>query len=210
MTYPRLLYGLAATLGLIAGCNSNTTVRLELTDAAPDTSAIQHVYLTLDRVDVHVADSGDPSDETASESANADTATKTADTSEDGGTEENGWLTVKEHAGTFDLLALQNDVRTTLGELELPSGKITQIRLFIDGAGQNRIVLTNGQSCALDLSQVPPTGIKINHPFKALDVEGSSKLTIVVDFDLAESVDQIAACSFRLAPVIKIKSVEKS
>jgi len=56
---------------------------------------------------------------------------------------------------------------------------------------------------------VPPTGIKINHPFKALDVTDSSKLNLVVDFDLDESFSQTAACSFTLRPVIKLKHVEK-
>jgi hypothetical protein len=196
-----------ALLGLTA-CGSNTKVTLELTDAPPDTSAIAHVFVSLERVEVHVAGS-DESEDDKSESKDApDTEAEAggASAADDG---PGGWRTVAAKAGTFDLVALQNDVRATLGELDLPSGKITQIRLFIDGAAKNEVVLTTGASCPLDLSNVPPTGIKIIHPFKALDVSESSKLTLVVDFDLSESLDQAAACSFTLNPVIKLKSVEK-
>ena len=50
--------------------------------------------------------------------------------------------------------------------------------------------------------------MKINHPFKALDVEDSSELRLVVDFDLESSLDQTGSCAFALKPVIKLKHVE--
>jgi hypothetical protein len=180
---------------LLAACGT-TTVTLELTDAPPDMETIEHVLITLERVEVHVA--GDDDDD--------DDATPGVPDDDD---HDGGWRTVAAPAGTFDLVALQNDVRASLGELELGSGKITQIRLFIAPSGQNEVVLVGGETCALDLEQVPTTGIKINHPFKAIDVEDSSKINLVVDFDLAESVDQAGTCSFRLKPVIKLKHVEK-
>ncbi len=186
---------------LLAACGG-TTVTLELTDAPPATESLAHVYVTLAHVDVHVAGSDDDDDD-SEEGAEAD------DGKSKSSEHEAGWRTVTTHGGTFDLVALRNDVRAALGELELPSGKITQIRLFIDPDGKNEVDLTNGTICALDLSKVPPTGVKINHPFKALDVEDSSKLNLVVDFDLTESLDQTAECSFTLKPVIKLKHVEK-
>jgi hypothetical protein len=183
----------------LVACGS-TKVTVELTDAPPDMAALAHVEVTLSRVEVHVAD-GDDADGDDDEGSKSDSG---AD--DDAGS---GWRTVASPAGTFDLVLLQNDVRATLGELELPSGKITQIRLFIDPNGKNQVALQDGQVCALDLSSVPPTGIKINHPFKALDVEDSSELRIVVDFDLKESLDQTGACAFSLKPVIKLKRVDK-
>jgi hypothetical protein len=187
---------------LLAACGG-TTVTLQLTDAPPDMASLAHVELTLGRVEVHVAgsDDGDDSDEPSQLPADNE-----KDKEEDGGA---GWQTVAAPAGTFDLIALQNDVRATLGTLELPDGKITQIRLFMDPNGKNQVELTSGETCAIDLSAVPPTGIKINHPFKALDVEESSELNLVVDFDLKESLDQTGACSFSLKPVIKLKHVER-
>jgi hypothetical protein len=205
MLRPSTLFALAAAASL-AAC-SNTKVTLELTDAPPDTSNIEHVYVSLNHVEVHVA--GDDASDEASDAGTSDKAgAETEDDSGNAGT-DGGWRTVTPKAGTFDLIALRNDVRAALGELDLPSGKITQIRLFLDAAGRNEVVLTTGETCPLDLSGVPPTGIKINHPFKALDVTSSSKLNLVVDFDLDESLDQAGACSFTLKPVIKLKHVEK-
>jgi len=200
------LFVLVAAASVVA-C-SNTKVTLELTDAPPDTSNIEHVYVSLSHVDVHVA--GDDANDDASDAGETDddTTASTEDDSNDG-KGDGGWRTVTPKAGTFDLVALQNDVRAALGELELPSGKITQIRLFIDGSGRNEVVLASGQTCPLDLASVPPTGIKINHPFKALDVTDSSKLNLVVDFDLDESLEQAGTCAFTLKPVIKLKHVEK-
>jgi hypothetical protein len=194
------LFVLVAAASVVA-C-SNTKVTLELTDAPPDTSNIEHVYVSLNHVDVHVA--GDDANDDAPDAGDA-----SSDDESDTGEHDSGWRTVTPKAGTFDLVALQDDVRAALGELELPSGKITQIRLFIDGAGRNEVVLASGQSCPLDLASVPPTGIKINHPFKALDVTDSSKLNLVVDFDLDESLEQAGTCAFTLKPVIKLKHVEK-
>ena len=186
---------------LLVACGS-TTVTVELTDAPPDMTTIEHVHVTLSRVEAHVADGDDDDDDDNGPA-------EPGDDNDNDGDEGSGWRTVAAPAGTFDLVALQNDVRAKLGELELPSGKITQIRLFIDTAGKNDVVLTSGETCALDLSAVPPTGVKINHPFKALDVEDSSELRIVVDFDLKSSLDQSGSCSFALKPVIKLKHVEK-
>lgn len=199
--------GTSSCLALLLAACGNTTVTVELTDAPPDMQALEHVEVTLSRVEVHVA--GGESDDAADDDQAAtddDSSDKEDDHDDDEGS---GWRTVAAPAGTFDLVALQNDVRAKLGELELPSGKITQIRLFIDPAGKNRVVLQGGESCLLDLSGVPPTGVKINHPFKALDVEDSSKLNLVVDFDLESSLDQTGSCSFALKPVIKLKHVER-
>jgi hypothetical protein len=196
MTWTLSRFALAPALLLAGGCG-NTTVTLELTDAPPDMTKIEHVFITLERVEVHVAGDDDDDDDDAKKGV------------VDGDDHSAGWRTVPAPDSTFDLVALRNDVRASLGELELPSGKITQIRLFIARGGKNEVVLVDGDTCALDLEQVPTTGIKINHPFKAIDVEDSSKVNLVVDFDLAESVDQVGACEFRLKPVIKLKHVEK-
>jgi hypothetical protein len=192
----RLLSRFALAPALLLAACGNTKVTLELTDAPPELETIEHVFITLERVEVHVAGDDDDDDD--------DDAKKGVPDDE----ERAGWRDVVPPTNTFDLMALRNDVRAALGELELPSGKITQIRLFIANDGKNEIVLVDGDVCALDLEQVPSTGIKINHPFKAIDVEDSSKVNLVVDFDLTESVDQSGPCSFRLKPVIKLKHVE--
>ena len=180
----RISCAAAFTLAL-AGCGGGGVV-VDITDAPPDLATIDHVYISLGSVDVHVVDKEDK---------------------ESGDKEDpNKWQTVEPRAGRIDLMALQNDVTQTLGELDLPGGKITQIRLFIDEEAENEVIQKDGQVCALDLSSVDKTGLKINHPFKAIDVE--ERVRVVVDFDLKESIDQEGDCSYALKPVIKLKTTE--
>lgn len=185
-----------AAFGLaLIGCGGGTgTVALRLTDAPPDTDNMAAVTVSLRRVDVHVAGE--------KEEAQGDEDKSTKETGHAG-----GWHTLTmspPHA--FDLLKLQNDVSEALGELSLPPGKLTQIRLFVDDTGKNEVTLKTGQSCRLDLKGVDREGIKINHPFKALDVKEGQTLEVLVDFDLKESVSKEGDCAYRLAPVIKLKS----
>jgi hypothetical protein len=208
MSFLRFVPVLSASL-LFTACGSSTggTVALELTDAPPDLTTLDKVEVTIGAVEVHVT--GGKLDNSRS-SGHADgkvdgKADVPGHSDVDGG---GTWVTVTEHAGTFDLLALQNDVTAPLGNFVLPDGKITQIRLFIDPAGRNAAVLKAGDECLLDITGVSKTGIKINHAFQAIDAPSDGKVRVVVDFDVKESLDQKAACSFSLNPVIKIKKVE--
>jgi hypothetical protein len=208
MSFLRFVPVLSASL-LFTACGSSTggTVALELTDAPPDLTTLDKVEVTIGAVEVHVA--GGKLDNSRS-SGHADGKVDGKDdvsghSNVDGG---GTWITVTEHAGTFDLLALQNDVTAPLGNFVLPDGKITQIRLFIDPAGRNAAVLKAGDECLLDITKVSKDGIKINHAFKAIDAPSDGQVRVVVDFDVKESVDQKAECSFSLNPVIKIKKVE--
>ncbi len=169
----------------LAGCgNGGAVLALELTDAPPDLATLERVTVTLSAVEVHVVG-------------------KDGDASK---IEEKSWRRITSTPGTFDLLSLQNDVTAPLGEIEV-DGKITQIRLFIDPNGKNEVVLKTGETCKLDVASVDSTGIKINHPFKAIDAVDGQTTKVVVDFDVKESVDQTGGCAFTLKPVIKIKRI---
>jgi hypothetical protein len=185
---------LSAGLLASAGCGGNNgTLSLQLTDAPPDLASMSAALITVDDIDVHLAGAGDEQATDAGEK-------------KDGDKEDRGWVTLARTPETFDLLKLQNDAVAALGDFELPEGKITQIRLHIDTGGVNEIHLQDGQVCALDVRNVSSEGVKINHPFKALDVKEGHRTWAVVDLDLKESVSQDAACTFRLNPVIKLKS----
>ncbi len=186
----------ALALGLGA-CAGEGRLVLKVTDAPPDTDAMNAVLVTLSGVEAHVVARHDKDD-------SADKADKDLGKPD----KETGWRFLVAPPHTFDLLRLQNGVIETLGELGLPEGKITQIRLHIDQAGPNEVHLTDGRVCLLDLRNVDKTGIKINHPFKALDVAPGRTTEVLIDFDLKESVSKDADCVYRLAPVIKIKSVK--
>ncbi len=171
-----------------AGCGGGGTLSLQLTDAPPDLGAMSAALITIDDIDVHVAGADDK------------------DAEKDADKEDKGWQTLSRTPETFDLLKLQNDVVAALGDFALPEGKVTQIRLHIDVTGTNEIHLQNGQVCPLDVQNVSREGVKISHPFKALDIKEGHRTSVVVDLDLKESVSQDAACVFRLNPVIKLKS----
>jgi hypothetical protein len=178
---------------LTPACSGNGTLALRLTDAPPDLGNIQSAVVTLAAAEAHFAGDGD--DKT--------------DEKPDGDVDEGGhggWVRVTGAPSSYDLLRLQNGVSELIGEIGLPDGKITQLRLFIDETGPNQVTLKSGQICALDLKDVDKTGIKIVHPFKALSLEHGQRLEVVIDFDLAESVQQDGPCAYRLTPVIKIKS----
>ena len=182
--------GFSAAL-VAAGCGgASGTLSLQLTDAPPDLGAMSAALITIDDIDVHLAGAGEDQTGDAGEPKDDD----------------GSWVTRARDPQTFDLLGLQNDVTASLGELKLPEGKITQIRLHIDTAGTNEIHLQDGRVCAMDVSSVSHEGVKINHVFKALDVQAGHRTSVVVDLDLKESVSQEGACAFRLNPVIKLKS----
>lgn len=176
---------------MLAACGGGTTLTVDITDAPPDIASLAHVYVSIDAVEVHVVDKTDKEE--------GDPGNKSID-------KDDKWQEVTSRAGTIDLMALRDGATQTLGEIDLPEGKITQIRLFVDGSGRNEVELQDGQVCALDLGAVDQGGVKINHPFKAIDLPDGERVRVVVDFDLTESVDQAGACSFALHPVLKLKT----
>lgn len=183
---------IALTLG---ACNNGGLLSLRLTDAPPDTDNMASAVVTLAAAEAHFA-GGNVDDDWPDGHARDDD-------------KHGGWVRVTGAPKPYDLLRLQNGLTELVGELVLPVGKITQIRLFIDETGTNAITLKNGMVCPLDLSGVDKTGIKIIHPFKALPIKDGRTLEVVLDFDLKESVDQAAPCVYRLKPVIKIKTVKE-
>lgn len=173
----------------LAACGRGGSVSLELTDAAPSLNTIQSVEVSLGLVEVH-----------SYHSCHNDDAEAAADP------ERGTWTTVNEKAGTFDLLTLQNDVTTPLGEVDV-WGKIDRIRVQIDDKATNQVVLKDGQACALDLSSIDTGMVEISHAFEAIE-PSRGLTTVVVDFDINESLDQTGACSFALDPVLKIKRID--
>jgi hypothetical protein len=184
-------------VGLVAlalgACSNGGLLSLRLTDAPPDTDNMAMAIVTLSAAEAHFA--GGKDDDGPDGKGKDD--------------DHGGWVRVTGAPKPYDLLRLQNGLTELVGELVLPPGKITQIRLFIDETGTNAVTLKDGRICPLDLSGVDKTGIKINHPFKALPIKEGRVLQVVLDFDLKESVDMAAPCVYHLKPVIKIKTVKE-
>ena len=180
-----------AALVLAAACSKGGTASFTLTDAASDIVGVTAINITLSSIQAHVAGKeeskdGDPTD-----------------TSVD---DDNKWVTLTPTVKAFDLLKLTNDATAALGTLELPEGKITQIRLLLDTSKPaNNQVALGTQNCPLDTSKVEVKGVKINHPFKALGVNGGGKVEVTVDFIASDSITKKGDCLYELKPVIKIK-----
>ncbi len=114
-----------------------------------------------------------------------------------------GWVTLNTNAGIYNLLDLQNDVSVVIvDQQDLSVGKITQMRLIL---GQQNTVATVDSIYPLKLASQDETGLKIVTPF---NIVANKTINILIDFDAEKSVVVEGDGSFRLKPVVKIKSVE--
>ncbi|MEF8848892.1 MAG: DUF4382 domain-containing protein [Candidatus Thermoplasmatota archaeon] len=104
-----------------------------------------------------------------------------------------GWHTVVNESQTFDLIALQN-VTDVLGEQELQAGNYTQIRLNIDNAN----VTIDGVKHDL---MIPSSTVKLVNAFK---INGSETTTLILDFDIHDSVHETGNNKYILQPTIRV------
>ena len=172
-------------LWMLTACGGSTAT-LEIMDAPP--AGVTAVSLFVGSMDVHVVD---------------DDEAKDADPNDVSIDEDGQWESLQVNKA-IDLAAHQGEgAAATLGELDLPAGKITQVRLTLD-ANQPNTVTDDQGICNIDMGMVSPTGIKINHVFKAF-ASGDDPM-ILVDFDLGKSLKVSGAC-YRLEPVLKLFKV---
>jgi hypothetical protein len=182
---------------VLVGCGGgNVAVEVERDAATDGTSlseleAAQSVRLPIAEVRLHLANEG---------------------TSDDQG----GWHTLPLETREVDLLALPIDGSVFLGDLSLPAGKITQIRLRLaatGGEGVERVIsgaVTEAAGSTCDLI-VPASaweqGVKIVHPFKLIDVDPAQRVALVLAFSLqdASRSSEAGGCAWRLRPVLKLK-----
>ncbi len=124
--------------------------------------------------------------------------------------EDGAWLSLPVNK-VIDLVAHQGEgAAELLGELALPAGRVTQLRLHLDVAVPENNTMTYGAgvTCNLNTDKVEKTGIKINKVFKAFESKSGSKGDVFLDFDLAESLkeDKQGDC-WKLSPVLKLHKV---
>jgi hypothetical protein len=116
----------------------------------------------------------------------------------DDGTQNEGWTTLDTEAGVYDLLKLTNGQDTLLASEELPSGRVSQIRLIL---GDNNSVKVDGEELAMTTPSAQQSGLKLN---VQADLTEGIVYTILLDFDAARSVVKAGASKkYLLKPVIR-------
>lgn len=113
---------------------------------------------------------------------------------EDGGS---GWKELTVEPGQYDLLELTNGLDTLLGSIELPPGKISQIRLKL---GSENTLVVGGKTHELKTPGGMQSGIKVL--VNTVLTEGIT-YKIILDFDVARSVVEKGNGTYALKPVIR-------
>ena len=113
--------------------------------------------------------------------------------------DESGWVTLENiNAGVYDLIKLTNGVDTLLGENEIPSGKISQIRLVL---GDQNSVVDGDDSVKMDTPSAQQSGLKLK---VNETLEPDLTYDIILDFDAAKSVVKAGnSGKYNLKPVIR-------
>ena len=115
----------------------------------------------------------------------------------DAGTD--GWVDLPTTSGVYDLLVLQNGVKTIIvNTAELSTGKITQMRLLL---GTNNTVEVNNAKYELEVPSGSETGIKL---IGTLNIVKDQTLNVVLDFDASTSVYMTGSGTYTLRPTIKV------
>lgn len=184
----------AATTLLLAACgggggspsgtsntSGNGTLRLALTDAP--SCGFDAVNVTIQKVRVHQSGSA--------------------------GEADSGWAEiVLSPAKRVDLLGLTNGVLSELGQVPLPAGRYTQMRLVLaDNSNAsplaNSVVLTSNKSeVALKTPSGQQSGVKTNI---GIDIAANQMADFVLDFDACKSVVTAGnSGQYLLKPVVTV------
>jgi hypothetical protein len=110
---------------------------------------------------------------------------------------ESGWKSLDAETGIYNLLELTNGLDTLLGEIEIPAGKISQIRLKLGNENSIRI---DGEEYDLSTPSGQQSGLKLQ-VHETLSAGITYK--ILLDFDVARSVVVTGDETYKLKPVIR-------
>lgn len=108
-----------------------------------------------------------------------------------------GWQSLEVTPASYDLLKLTNGQETLLGDLELPAGRLSQIRLIL---GENNTIKINDELFALRTPSAQQSGLKVQ--IKEVLAEGIT-YKILLDFDAAKSVIETGTGAYSLKPVVR-------
>jgi hypothetical protein len=150
--------------------NGNTRLQVFLTDAPAD-----YEEVLVDIVDVRVNVAGDG--------------------------EAESWRSLQDiNTGIYNLLDFTNGIDTLLGEIELPAGQISQIRLVL---GSDNKVKVNGVYHDLSTPSAMQSGLKLN---LHMNMEAGITYKLWLDFDAGQSIVERGNGTYLLKPVIRTMS----
>lgn len=113
---------------------------------------------------------------------------------------ESGWKSLAIEPGIYNVLKLTNGLDTLLGSIELPPGRVSQIRLVL---GENNTVKIGGDVKPLSTPSAQQSGLKLN---VQADLVAGITYSITLDFDAARSIVQKGNGGYSLKPVIRTLS----
>jgi hypothetical protein len=111
--------------------------------------------------------------------------------------ETGGWRTLEIEAGVYNLLELTNGLDVLLGAVELPSGRVSQIRLIL---GDNNTLKIGDETFNLATPSADQSGLKLN---VQAELKEGVTYTILLDFDAARSIVKKGNGTYSLKPVIR-------
>jgi hypothetical protein len=120
-----------------------------------------------------------------------------------------GWVLLGDKTATIDLLKLQGGSFVQLGVVQMPPGRITQIRLYVKEDGPNYVTTPDGIHHPLTVPSGPQSGIKIKGGF---EWPACATGNVTFDFDGKKSIfvhpkGAGAGDEWLLRPVVRLKSV---
>ncbi len=111
---------------------------------------------------------------------------------------DSGWKSLDVNKGVYNILDLTNGLDTLLGSIEIPAGKISQIRLIL---GSNNSIKIEDQTIPLTTPSAQQSGLKI---ILNTTIEAGVTYKILLDFDAARSIVKAGMSGkYILKPVIR-------
>lgn len=100
--------------------------------------------------------------------------------------------------GVYNLLDFSNGMDTLLANLDLPAGRLSQIRLVL---GNNNHVVVGGDTIALQTPSAQQSGLKLSVQY---DLVADVDYTFTLDFDAGRSIVRQGNGNYLLKPVIRV------
>lgn len=163
---PLLLIGLLVILTAVAGCTRTAFVQVNLTDSFPP--GIAHLYLQVEKIELVPVNS-----------ENA---------------EGNHVMLFEGPSKEIDVLATRTDPMAITGNIAVPAGKYSEIRLVIADQNSRMVIEDEAGNTIQEIPLKIPSGTSSGLKLKLRSVDGSEGVTvegtcgITIDFDAWKSV----------------------